>query len=140
MVKKNMDNSLPIEPFLEQFFTANHCQINKKEKGVMSVKLTIDMDKALMNRPFYWQYVEATGSVGEPKTLTFVTDYDKENDGECVHFGSPRFEQIYEYLKKTSKFTHLYEKITTNENTMLHPWLVVNFCIKYEGKQKKEEL
>ena len=32
----------------------------------MTVQLTIEMDKELMNRPFYWHYLEKTG--GRPKS------------------------------------------------------------------------
>lgn len=135
-----MGNPLNIEQFLIQFFTSHHCEIQKQEAGKMTVQLTIDMDKALMNRPFYWQYVESTGNIGKPKQLTFITDPKKADEGEWIHFGSPRLEQIYQYLSKTSKFIHLYENVEVMNNTMLQPWLLTNICIMYEGKQKKEEL
>lgn len=68
-MKKNMDNFFQIDSFLKRFFTANQCDITEEQNGKMSVQLTVEMDKALMNRPFYWQYVETTGKVGEPKKL-----------------------------------------------------------------------
>lgn len=140
-VRKTMDNQVDIEKFLTQFFTANHCEVAQMEPGKISVQLTIEMDKALMNRPFYWQYMESTGNVGEPKKLTFILDPDKiEKEGEWIHFGSPRLEQIYKYLRNTAKFIHLFEEVNVSKNTMLHPWLLLNYCIIYEGKQKKEEL
>ncbi len=140
-MRKTMDKQVDIEKFLINFFTANHCEVNQIEQGKIAVQLTIEMDKALMNRPFYWQYMEATGNVGQPKKLTFILDPNKmEKEGEWIHFGSPRLEQIYHYLRKTAKFIHLFEEVNVRNNTMLHPWLLLNYCIMYEGKQKKEEL
>lgn len=139
LVMKNTDKS-QIEHYLTRFFTAHQCTMTQ-EDGVLSVQLTVEMDKALMNRPFYWQYIEATGNVGEPKKLHFITDPTKmEKKGEWIHFGSPRLQQIYHYLRKTARFIHLYENLHVTKNTMLQPWLLLNICITYEGKQKKEEL
>lgn len=134
-----MANSLDVESFLMQFFKANHCEVDQSERGKIIVKLTIEMDKALMNRPFYWQYVESTGNIGEPKTITFITDIDRQ-DGEWIHFGSPRLATIYQFLSEKGKFIHLFQSMNVTENTMLQPWLLTNYCIMYEGKQKKEEL
>lgn len=136
-----MDKQIDIEQFLKQFFTANHCEVIQENSGKLAVQLTIDMDKELMNRPFYWQYMEATGNKGQPKKIIFNTKPKQmEDEGEWIHFGSPRLEQIYNHLRKSGKFIHLFEKVNVNNNTMLHPWLLTNYCIMYEGKQKKEEL
>jgi len=136
-----MDKQLDIEQFLKDFFIANHCDVIQKKTGKLTVQLTVDMDKALMNRPFYWQYVEATGNVGQPQKLTFNMDPNEmTSEGEWIHFGSPRLEKIYNHLRKTGKFIHLFEELQVSKNTMLHPWLLTNYCIMYEGKQKKEEL
>lgn len=140
-MKNDMVNSFQIETFLKRFFTSHQCEISEEENGKLSVQLTVEMDKALMNRPFYWQYIESTGQVGEPKKLTLITDPKKiKDDGEWIHFGSPRLQQIFSYLSKTAKFTHLYQQLHVSTNTMLQPWLLLNICIVYEGKQKKEEL
>jgi len=140
-VKSNMDSQINIEQFLTQFFTANHCEVETIEPGMLAVQLTVEMDKALMNRPFYWQYIEATGNVGQPKKLTFLLDPEKmDQDGEWIHFGSPRLQKIYRHLTESAKFVHLFEELDVKQNTMLHPWLLTNYTIVYEGKQKKEEL
>src|SRR5690625_399342 len=141
IVKKNMDKQLDIKQFLKKFFNSNHCEIIEDTPGKLVVQLTIEMDKALMNRPFYWQYVEATGNTGQPKKITFIMDPNQmEKEGEWIHFGSPRLQQINNHLSNTSKFIHLFESLEVHENTMLHTWLLLNYCIMYEGKQKKEEL
>ena len=46
-----------IHKFLERYFHANHCEIIEKHPSYMTVQLTIELDKELMNRPFYWHYL-----------------------------------------------------------------------------------
>lgn len=141
MKNNNTVNQIDIEKFLINYFTSHHCEVIQNEPGILSVQLTIEMDKALMNRPFYWHYIEATGNKGEPKKITFILDPEKSaEEGEWIHFGSPRLQQINNHLGANAKFIHLFEELNVDKNTILHPWLLTNFCIIYEGKQKKEEL
>ena len=82
-----------IHNFLERYFIANDCEILENHPGYMNVQLTIDLDKELMNRPFYWHYLEKTGGVPNPMKLSLITDPNKVSDeikGETIHFGSPR--------------------------------------------------
>lgn len=133
--------NLNMEAFLIDYFTANDCEIEQHEKDILSVQLTKEMDKEIMNRPFYWQYIESTGSMGEPSRLVFRLDAAiDEKKGEWIHFGSPRLHTLFAHLQKTSKFTQQFEVLSVTENTALHPWLLINLIIHYEGKQKKEEL
>ncbi|UJL44835.1 hypothetical protein KFZ58_10320 [Virgibacillus sp. NKC19-16] len=130
-----------LNEFLQDYFTANQCELIFNEDGVLTVQLTEEMDRALMNRPFYWHYVKSTGYAGEPMKLTLVTNPDKrEEKGEWIHFGSPRLQQILTQLKQNEKVTKLFQKVETNQNTPLYPWLVVNIKISYVGKQKKDEV
>jgi len=139
LVNKTMNPfGLDMQQFLTDFYKGHLCTVSVENK-LLTVQLTKKMDIALMNRPFYWQYVEATGNEGQPMELTFKLDPDLD-EGEWIHFGSPRFQQICNYLKKSSKFTQLYEQVNVQQNTMLHPWLLTNFCITYSGKQIKEEI
>ncbi|WP_163969986.1 YqhG family protein [Oceanobacillus halotolerans] len=130
-----------LKQFLETYFTAHHCTINEKEDGVFTVQLTEELDRALMNRPFYWHYVKKMGRPGQPMELTFITNPEKrEQKGEWIHFGSPRLQQIMNHLKNNECFTQLFQKVETTERTALFPWLVLNVKISYKGKQKKDEI
>ncbi len=66
-----------IHNFLERYFLANSCEIKENQPGYMTVQLTIDLDKELMNRPFYWHYLEKTGGVPNPMALTLIHDQEK---------------------------------------------------------------
>lgn len=89
MAIRNLDH------FLHDYFSAHHCTISSDNDGVLRVKLTEEMDRALMNRPFYWHYIKKMGHPGDPMTLTLITNHSKrDNKGEWIHFGSPRLQQI----------------------------------------------
>ncbi|KEZ51674.1 YqhG family protein [Metabacillus indicus] len=133
-----------ISEFLETFFTANSCDITEKQPGYMTVQLTVDMDKELMNRPFYWTYLEKTGGVPNPMQLTLITDAKRapaDLKGEIMHFGAPRLHQIFRTAKKFGGHIRLYENPpNTGSSQSLHPWLGVNVMVSYQSDKKKDHL
>lgn len=134
-----------IHLFLERFFTTNDCEIVENGDGWLTIQLTEEMDKALMNRPFYWQYIKSTGGIGEPMKLTLITEQGQlpsDKTGEVIHFGSPRLHQIFRLTRELGAFGRMYEQISTNTNvnTPLHPWLVINTKISYQCDRKKDQL
>ncbi|WP_226035036.1 YqhG family protein [Aquibacillus saliphilus] len=130
-----------LHDFLTDYFTANQCDITENNNGKLSVQLTAEMDEILMNRPFYWQYVKTLGYPGEPMGITFITNPDRrDEEGEWIHFGSPRLHQIFNTLISQGKFTKIYQQIAPTQRTALVPWLVINSKISYTGKHKKDEI
>lgn len=129
-----------IHHYLKTFFKENDCDVNMSD-GKLVVGLSEDMDKALMNRPFYWKYMETMNQKGVPMKLTLLTDKEKrEEKGEWITYGSPRLQQIGQYLRNQAQFTRLFQVKDTQIQTMLQPWLVVNYCVRYQGKQTKEKI
>ncbi|KGX88865.1 YqhG family protein [Pontibacillus litoralis] len=128
--------------FLTRYFTANQCNIIQDKDGMITVQLTEQLDEQLMNRPFYWNYVKRVGGRGMPMKVTFITNpAKKEEEGEWIHFGSPRLHQMFHTLKQTGKITRQYESKTGNTNqTSLIPWLILNVSVHYQGVQKRNEL
>lgn len=130
-----------LNQFLVRYFAAHDCPILKNENGTLTVQLTEAMDKVLMNRPFYWHYMKKIGNTGEPKQLTLNANPEKQDEeGEQIHFGSPRLQQIFNHLHTNVKYTRLFQQLDTTRKTALYPWLVINVKISYIGKQKKDEL
>src|SRR5699024_7129739 len=93
---KNLDIIL----FLNQFFKAKKCPIIFTDKEHIHVQLTEELDKALMNRPFYWQYIEATNQKGSPQELAFTTNIKDKTEYKWIHYGSPWLKRIYDYISK----------------------------------------
>lgn len=134
-----------IHNFLDRYFTATNCEIMEQSNGHMKVQLTIDLDKELMNRPFYWHYLEKTGGVPNPMQLTFITDQNNVSDklkGEMIHFGSPRLHQIFQSTIKFGKFIRLFENQSpiVNTNIPLQPWIGINAKISYQCDRKRDQL
>jgi len=132
-----------IHNFLERYFTANNCDMLENTSGYMTVQLTIELDKELMNRPFYWHYLEKTGGVPNPMKLTFITNRQQAPDnvkGEVIHFGSPRLHQIFQSTKNLAGFIRLYESNSLNYGvqTPLIPWIGLNMKISYQCDRKRD--
>ncbi len=134
-----------IHQYIHQFFHENSCKVVENSHDHLTVQLTIDMDKRIMNRPFYWSYVESGGVEAKPAQLTFVTNSSKFAApllGERIHFGSPRLHQLFQVTKEQGAFVQLYEKAGYNQTTQvtLTPWLGVNYKITYSSDRTKEML
>ncbi|TQR18674.1 YqhG family protein [Psychrobacillus vulpis] len=134
-----------VHSYLQTFFRENNCQILSDNNHYITVQLTIDMDKKIMNRPYYWKYLESTNGVPCPAQLTFITNQNKlEKDikGEVVHFGSPRLNQLFQATKELGAFVQMYEKVVDKfeSRPFLTPWLGVNYKVSYYSDQTKEIL
>lgn len=145
--QKEMNNmqQAEIHSFLERYFTSNHCEITENQHGYMTVQLTVELDKQLMNRPFYWHYLEKTGGTPNPMALTFITDQEKapkDLKGELIHFGAPRLHQIFQSSKKLAGYMRLYQNVkqTVPSNIPLHPWLGINAKVSYQCDRKRDIL
>lgn len=133
-----------INGYLRELFKENKCQILKDHDHYLHVQLTIDMDKKIMNRPFYWKYVESTNDEPRPAQVTFITDKNRLVDdikGEVIHFGSPRLTQLFQVMNELGSIVQMYEKGWDKpEQMILTPWLGVNYKIAYRSDQTKEML
>src|SRR5690625_2175179 len=137
-----MKTPLSLSQFLANYFEAHHCHVKVTNKYQLTINLTEEMDKAIMNRPFYWQYMSTTGQQGEPLTLSLKTKNIETDtdDVELIHFGSIRLHTIFDQLRQSARFVRLVENVATQTNTMLFPWIRNNIIISYEEMQKKDEL
>ncbi|MEI5908098.1 YqhG family protein [Bacillus spongiae] len=134
-----------IHQFLHKYFTENGCEIIENAADYLNVQLTIDLDKQLMNRPFYWHYLEKTGGTPNPMQLTLITNPEHVSNkvkGEVLHFGSPRLHQIFQSTKAISAYIRLYEQtpMIAGKQSPLYPWLCLNVKISYQCDLKKDTL
>lgn len=130
-----------IRTFVKQYFTAKQCTVSEVDKKLLQVELTEEMDKKIMNRPFYWHYIKATRSVGVPKTLLLNPDWnDMDSTAEPVFFGSTRFQQILQDLTNEPSIIQMFEVVETKDKQALYPWLLVNIKITYQSMQIKDEI
>lgn len=74
-------NAKQVQKYVMRFLEATGCQIIEKGTAHVTVKLSVEADKALTNRHYYWSFVERTGAAPETMAFTFVFDPDKEAAG-----------------------------------------------------------
>lgn len=131
-----------IHTFLHRFFQENKCEVLHGNEYYLTVQLTIDMDKKIMNRPFYWRYIESVNETPNPAQLTLITDIRKMQNGikgEVIHLGSPRLHQLFRVTKEMGQFVKMYEKVTKEEEQIvLTPWLGINYKVSFISHQTKE--
>lgn len=134
-------NQTEIFDFLETFFTEKKCEIIKCPNCDLHVRLSIEMDKLLMNRPFYWHYLESVGGTPNLSELSFCKKRASEKPcvpscSESIHFGSPRLHKIFSIAKHLGSHTRQYEAVTG----ALYPWICMNFTISYESNLQKSQV
>jgi hypothetical protein len=136
-----------LREFTEHFLEHHQCKIIESTPTHLVTQLSIDIDKDLLNRPFYWIYVERMGLPPQPAQLCLI--FDPENrpadlSGEYLFFGAPRFKMMLHSAKKHGRFVRLFQETHTRPrfgNSLPYvPWLSVNFKVSYICDQKKERI
>ena len=134
-----------IHAYLLNFFIATGCEIIDDHPAYLTIQLNEEMDKALMNRPFYWHYLKQTGGIPNPAVLKVITDpaaAPKDLKGDIIHFGSPRLHQIFRVTKEMAGYIRLYENRRPDgeRNIALQPWLAANIKVSFVSDRKKDLL
>lgn len=133
-----------VHHYLKTFFKETDCELIMDEGHSLTVQLTIDIDKKIMSRPFYWQYIEATNAIPNPARLTLITDRTKLEQplfGEIIHFGSGKLHQIFKATKELGSFVKMYEAVNSEgEQVLLTPYFCVNYKVSYYCDHTKENL
>jgi len=137
-----------LRTFTERYLNAMECQIVESSPSHLITQLSISADKDLLNRPFYWMYIERMGMEPTPVQLCLVFDpenFPEGKRGEHVFFGCPRFTQILRSAQKHGRYVRLYEESKRSDAfTLLSkaytPWLGINFKISYVCDQKKDAI
>jgi hypothetical protein len=118
----------------------------------------------LSGRPFYWSFIDSTGT--EPETLTYTWMFQKPEVPEPgvqatrlsslltpagrvlreeIFFGSRRLNQLFDAVKQAGRHVTLFEEPPRGHRDPMGSkpytaWLGVNFKVGYECDVKKEEL
>ncbi|BBN99084.1 YqhG family protein [Sporolactobacillus terrae] len=130
-----------IHDFLVRFFSSAECELLPvaDDHDQLKVKLTKAMDKRLMNRPFYWHYIEQIGAEPETAVLNFRFS-DRIQEGEFIHSGSPRLHQILDASEKMGRYIRMYQVIANKLSPALEPWLCINMKVSYQCDLKKDRI
>jgi hypothetical protein len=136
-----MMDSKELYNYIVRYLSARGCTILEQTPSYLTVRLSEEADREIMNRPYYWLYVERTGIEAEPMTVTFYFDPDvsfsDQRRAELIHFGSPRLHLIFQSCQKNGRFIRLYEE-TSSRSKALTPWICINYKISFISDQKKD--
>lgn len=142
-------NQQQVRQYLERYFNAHQTQYVEKTPSYFSVRLPVEVDKDLGNRPFYWTYVERLNLEPQPMFMTFVFQPESipsDLRGEKITFGSPRLQQFFTSARRHGQYIRLYEhsphikNTILSGNTSLMPWLGINVRISMICDGKKDHL
>ncbi|GAJ98595.1 superfamily II DNA/RNA helicase, SNF2 family [Geomicrobium sp. JCM 19055] len=124
-------NQAKVHRYIERYLTTSGAQFLSRSPEDIEVQLTRELDEELMNRPFYWHYLDKTGATPQPMQMRMTTNVENSNGFEKVHFGSPRLHQFFSSALNKGRFTRLYEQTAPHSRTALYPWLCLNVRISY---------
>lgn len=145
-------NQQEVRQFVERYFAAFGTHVQESHPHYLTVKLPVEVDKDIGNRPFYWSWVEKMNIPPQPMVLTFFFDPEKapkELRGEPIHFGSGRLQQIFQSAANHGRFVCMYEQppvLTGNSlpsarrSQPLTPWLGLNVKVSFICDKKKDLL
>jgi hypothetical protein len=135
-------NQQELLDFTERYFNTLGCETLTKHPAYLEAQLTVEVDKEIMNRPYYWMFVEKTGAPPQPQRVTFIFDEAQLPDGvqgEWIKFGCWRLHLIFDSAKRKGRFIRLYEVVEETDRTQgLFPWLMLNYKISFISDQKKD--
>ncbi|MFC4078273.1 YqhG family protein [Salinithrix halophila] len=130
-----------------RYLKSHDCEIIEDHPDYMESRLSVEADKDLIHRPFYWMYVEKMGFEPQPSTLLFTFKPGKAPPGvrsEHLTCGSPRFNQMLHSARKNGRFIRLYEDSFRGarkaDSRPYDPWLAVNYEVSSICDRKKDEL
>lgn len=73
-----------VQSYVMTFLEALDCQVIEKSPAHVTVKLSVEADKALTNRPYYWGFVDRTGTPAETMSFTFIFDQEAHEKAEQI--------------------------------------------------------
>lgn len=137
-----------VRQFVERYFASFSAHIVESHPDYMTVKLPVEVDKDIGNRPFYWSWVEKMNIAYQPLVLTFAFHPDRLPEGvraEYLHLGAGRMQQIFDSAKKHGRFLCMYEQkagamSSSRRSTPLVPWLGMNLKVSFLCDKRRDIL
>ncbi len=142
-------NQSEVRRYIENYLAAFSSHIVESHPAYLTVKLPVEVDKDIGNRPFYWSWVEKMNIPPQPMILSFFFDSEQTPEGirgEYIHFGSGRLQQMFQSARKHGRFVCLYEQSPgfspvmgkNRRSTPLTPWLCVNAKVSFICDKKRD--
>lgn len=157
-------NTKKLQNFVLSYIEATGCELIEKSPGHVTVKLSPAADRALSGRPFYWSFIDSTGT--PPETMSYTWMFEKSplpapgvpattlsalttagvrTVREPLYFGSRRLKQLFDAARDAGRCVMLFEEAPRGKRAPLESspystWLGVNFKVSYICDMKREAL
>jgi hypothetical protein len=119
-----------------EYFALMDCSIVSYNDEQITTKLSIEADRILTNRPFYWSYIDRTNLVPETLQFTFIfsnpsSDINQEHGFvEYMTMGNDKFTKIMQDIHKNGGPITVYEKPKSHAKPGIYEsWLNVNLSV-----------
>ncbi|NQF12514.1 hypothetical protein HPY31_01095 [Brevibacillus sp. HB1.3] len=139
-----------VRQFVERYLATFSAHIVESHPDYFTVKLPVEVDKDIGNRPFYWSWVDKMNLAYQPLVLTFTFHPDSTPEGlrsEHLHLGATRMQQIFASTKKHGSFVCMYEQqggllgnAGKRRSTPLVPWLGMNLKVSLLCDKRRDIL
>ncbi len=148
-------NQHDIEKYVMKYIEATQCHIVEKTPTSVTTRLSPEADQDLTNRPYYWSFVERTGTPPQTMTLQMIFDAASHQPEltpateriprDEVTYGSARLQQLFRLMLKRGRFVQMYEELQpqlrrNSAVASLHPWLAINYKVEFCCDMKRDEL
>lgn len=138
-----MENARQIQDFCRRYFHAVDAPILVDQEDFLQVELPREIDKELIERRYYWMYIEATNQNPPNTVLSMSFRPDLEIEGvdkmDFVTLGSFLLNKIIESTQKRGRFTRAYQKVTM-PGTRLQPMLLTTFKLSFVADRRRDEM
>jgi hypothetical protein len=140
-------NPIEIQDFCRRYFQAVDAPILRDEEAYLQVQLPRDVDKELIERPFYWKWVETIGQEVAPTIMNLVFKQDRKVEGETrlhyVALGNIQLERIFQSCRNRGRIVRLFEKKTGKASnrvsgSTLIPYFIANIKISYISDLRRD--
>ncbi|USG63676.1 YqhG family protein [Brevibacillus ruminantium] len=138
-----------VREYVEQYLAAFSSHIMETHPDYLTVKLPVEVDKDIGNRPFYWSWVEKMNLPYQPLVMTFCFHPERipsDRRAEHLHLGAARLQQIFQSVRKHGSFVCMYETAErgtispSRRSSPLVPWLGINWKVSFICDKKRDLL
>ncbi|HEU4963316.1 MAG TPA: YqhG family protein [Bacilli bacterium] len=138
-----MENAQQIQDFCRRYFQAVEAPILVDQEDFLQVELPREIDKELIERRYYWMYIEATNQDPPNTVLSMSYRPDLQIEGvdklDFVTLGSFLLNKIIESTQKRGRFTRAYQQ-GLRPGTPLQPVLLTTFKLSFVADRRRDEI
>lgn len=120
---------------VQRYLTLTDSIIHEASEKEMSVTFSEEADRVLTRRPFYWAFVDRTGT--PPQTMSYVLHVQQPVAKEfpTLHLGypSPFFVDMIHDINNKGKWIQCFEVIPPGGIPQFETWLHCTICIRCFG-------